>query len=168
METCLRYSYIWWPTCYSLSPLLDVRKATEREESPSQHLKSISQTSPNTLSSSYCKQGAKGGSELSCHIHRPFFNFRTLLLNFNGMISDVQQQQQEEYHNWSQESPGMQPHPSLGAASPAISEHQFIRLLQSLQCPHPVPTKQLVKPSQVSTETICWGFFVSQHSLINL
>lgn len=168
MKTCLWYSYISWPTCYSLSPLLDVRKATEREESPSQHLKSIPQPSPNHLSCSYCKQGAKGGCELPCHIYRPFFNFRTLLLNFNGMISDVQQQQEEE-HNWSQESPGMQSHPSSDATSPAMSEHQFIGLVQSLQCPHPVPLpppSSLLNPyKSVQTQFAQDSLFPSTHWL---
>lgn len=118
VKTCVCYSSISWLPCYSFSSLLDARKATEKEEFPPQNLKSICQPSPNYLSFSYHKWGAKGDYELSCHICRPFFNFRTL--NFIGMISDVQQQQEEE-HSWSQESLGMQSLPPLDATSPTIS-----------------------------------------------
>lgn len=114
---CVLFLHILTSLLFLLT--LNARKATEKEEFPPQHLKSIPQPSPNHLSSCYCKWGAKGDFELSCHIHRPFFNFRTLFLNFKGMISDVQQQQEEE-HNWSQESLGMQSHPSLDATSPPI------------------------------------------------
>lgn len=168
MKTCLWYSYISWPPCYSFSPLLDVRKSTEKEEFPPQHLKSIPQPSPNHLRSSSCKWGAKGDYELSCHIYGPFFNSRTLLLNFNGLISDVPQQQEEE-HNSSQESLEMQSHPSLDATSPTISAVStnslgWCNLFSNSPNPSPAAsTEQLVKPLQVSAEPICSGLIVYQH-----
>lgn len=106
-----------------------------------QHLKSIPQPSPTHLSSSHCKWGAKGDYELSCHIYGPFFNFRTLLLNFKGMISDVQQQQQQEEEH----KPG-KPRDAIPSIfrchipTNICCEHQFIRLVQSLQSqPQSIP-----------------------------
>lgn len=82
------------------------------------------------------------------------------------MISDVQQQQQqqEEEHNSSQESLGMQSHPSLDATSPAISAVSTNSLdWCNLFNYSPDLSPLFVKPSQVSAEPICSALIVSQH-----